>query len=201
MLTRYWDPLRLKDEVSRRNAYSRYVRPVCEALAASPSVESLATFLCKAKVRDFGVAGFLRIASTGPPANCWKSMFTVLERQRNPVTDRFCNKRVLSMRDVLRFAFFVLILAVTGCANHRRPDRTKASVGSCIGNLRQIDGAVQQWALDHHVSSNAVPTLDDVRVYFGPGKLPSCPQGGTYSIGRAGDRPTCSLGGPAHTLP
>jgi hypothetical protein len=58
VLARYWDPLHLPTEVSRRNAYARYVAPVREALAANPSAELLATLLREAKVKDFAVVGF-----------------------------------------------------------------------------------------------------------------------------------------------
>ncbi len=58
VLAGYWDPLHLQSDASRRRAYARHVAPVREALAASPSTESLADFLREAKVRDFGVAGF-----------------------------------------------------------------------------------------------------------------------------------------------
>jgi hypothetical protein len=58
VLARYWDPLHVQNDASRRGTYKRYVVPVREALAASPSAESLADFLREAKVRDFGVVGF-----------------------------------------------------------------------------------------------------------------------------------------------
>ena len=68
-----------------------------------------------------------------------------------------------------------------------------------------IDGAKQQWAFDHHADSNAMPTWDDIRPYvMSPTpkdfKWLTCPAGGTYTIGRIGDPPTCSYGGPGHTL-
>jgi len=70
-----------------------------------------------------------------------------------------------------------------------------------------IDGAKQQWALEHHADSNAVPTLADIRPYLGRGKVFEgdlawlrCPAGGTYTIDRVADEPTCSYGGTRHTL-
>jgi len=60
VLARYWDPLHLQNAASRRGAYEPYVAPVREALAASPSAESLADFLRETKVRDFGVVDFPR---------------------------------------------------------------------------------------------------------------------------------------------
>ncbi|SPE59898.1 exported hypothetical protein [Verrucomicrobia bacterium] len=78
--------------------------------------------------------------------------------------------------------------------------------GTCINGLRMIDSAKQMWALEHHpISSNVVPTWEDIGPYV---RLPApkdlkwlhCPSGGTYTIGRVADLPTCSYGGPGHTL-
>ncbi len=71
-----------------------------------------------------------------------------------------------------------------------------------------IDGAKQQWALEKNASTNAVPTFKDIRPYLGQGRMFEgdlawfhCPAGGTYTIGQLGMPPTCSFGGPGHTLP
>jgi prepilin-type N-terminal cleavage/methylation domain-containing protein len=39
----------------------------------------------------------------------------------------------------------------------------------CINNLRQIDGAKQQWALEELRASSAIPTLTDIAPYVGYG--------------------------------
>ena len=78
-----------------------------------------------------------------------------------------------------------------------------APKNACINNLRQIDGAKQQWAIDTHAPSNAIPTWDDIRPYLlgrdGTNNLiPKCPSGGIYTIGALTDAPTCSVKG--HSL-
>ena len=84
--------------------------------------------------------------------------------------------------------------------------RDRSAVAACFVNLRQIDGAKQQWAVEYKKTTNDVPTWDDVRPYFGSGpkglkhEIPVCPQGGTYTLGRADELPKCSVGGPSHTL-
>jgi len=68
----------------------------------------------------------------------------------------------------------------------------------CINNLRQIDGAKQQWTLENHKTTNDAPVWEDVRPYL---RIEiSCPQGGTYTLGRVDEPPRCSIGGPSHTL-
>jgi hypothetical protein len=81
--------------------------------------------------------------------------------------------------------------------------RSTSSVNACINNLRQIDGAKQQWALENNQTAQATPSWDAIRPYIGRGlesELPKCPKGGTYILGRVGEPPRCSIGGESHSL-
>jgi hypothetical protein len=80
---------------------------------------------------------------------------------------------------------------------------------ACVNNLRLIDGIKQQWAIEQHKATNDVPTWNDLQSYFPFSVLNSpfwtngmlvCPGGGTYTIGAVSAPPTCSIGGPQHTL-
>ena len=77
--------------------------------------------------------------------------------------------------------------------------RNTSSSSSCINYLRQIDGAKQQWALESHKTTNDTPRWDEVTPYLKNNT--TCPQGGTYILGRVDERPRCSIGGLSHTLP
>ena len=87
--------------------------------------------------------------------------------------------------------------------------RTFASASNaCINNLRQIDAAANQFALEHNLTNgDAICFPDDLTNYLklnSAGKIPPCPSGGIYSIKKVGDVPTCSLGTnvpQAHVLP
>jgi chromosome segregation ATPase len=70
---------------------------------------------------------------------------------------------------------------------------------ACINNLRQIDAAKQEWALENNKTANAIPTSQNLRPYFKDGILPVCPGGGIYTINAVGEPPTCSI--PGHALP
>jgi hypothetical protein len=79
---------------------------------------------------------------------------------------------------------------------------------ACINNLRQIDGAKQQWALENgQTNGHVIVTENDIRPYLGRGSvgsIPRCPSGGKYTIGKLKDAPTCSIGAsvnPPHILP
>ena len=67
---------------------------------------------------------------------------------------------------------------------------------ACINNLRQIDGAKQQWALENKQSAEAVPTAQHLAPFFQ--NAPACPSGGVYTFGNMETFPTCSVAG--HTL-
>jgi hypothetical protein len=79
---------------------------------------------------------------------------------------------------------------------------------SCVNNLRQIDAAKQQWALENgKTNGDIIVTENDIRPYLGrgsEGNIPQCPSGGKYTIGKLKEVPTCSLGSnvnPPHVLP
>ena len=76
---------------------------------------------------------------------------------------------------------------------------TAANARLCISNLRQIDAAKLQWALDKNKGATDVPTVQDLTPYLKDGVLPVCPEGGTYTINAAGELPTCTI--PNHVLP
>ncbi len=72
---------------------------------------------------------------------------------------------------------------------------------SCIANLKQIDGATQQWALENKKAATDTYSLTDTDLlaYFRGSTLPLCPLGGRYSAGtNVQDVPRCTV--PGHTL-
>jgi hypothetical protein len=70
---------------------------------------------------------------------------------------------------------------------------------ACINNLRQIDAAKQQWALEKNMPADATPSIKDLLPYLKGGVFPTCPAGGIYLINSMEDLPTCSIAG--HALP
>lgn len=68
---------------------------------------------------------------------------------------------------------------------------------ACINNLRQIDGAKEQWALETKPAANAPVDLPAVNAYIKGGQ-PKCPADGTYTYGNVAEPPRCSITG--HSL-
>jgi prepilin-type N-terminal cleavage/methylation domain-containing protein len=89
--------------------------------------------------------------------------------------------------------------------------RATSQANACINNMRQIDSACDQWALEaKKKTGDPAPSLTtDLTPYIKlttAGKIPSCPAGGTYTVGTVGFIPpvTCSLAGtvtPDHVMP
>ena len=86
--------------------------------------------------------------------------------------------------------------------------RATAQANACINNLRQIDAAAQEFALEQgKKTGDPISYPNDLTPYIklnASSSIPPCPAGGTYSDATVGNSPTCSLSDtvtPAHVLP
>jgi competence protein ComGC len=80
-------------------------------------------------------------------------------------------------------------------------DNKGRSKNACIANLKQIDSAQEQWALEHHKDSNSPTVLVEITAYLKNGVLPNEPLDGTYTIGpTVKDLPKCSYANRGHTI-
>jgi prepilin-type N-terminal cleavage/methylation domain-containing protein len=93
--------------------------------------------------------------------------------------------------------------------------RETARKNTCINNLRLIDGAIQQWALENNKSSSTQVSsailTSSLTTYLGrggTGKVNStqsggvhCPSNGTYKGGTVNQKPSCSKTDLGHILP
>ena len=70
---------------------------------------------------------------------------------------------------------------------------------ACINNLRQLDGAVQQWALENNKTAEVIPRKEDLLPYLPGQKFPACPGQGAYTLNALKTTPTCSI--PGHVIP
>ena len=78
----------------------------------------------------------------------------------------------------------------------------------CVNTMRQIDAAINEWALEKGKTNGTVVTENDITNYIKLnryGKIPPCPSGGKYTYGKVGTTPQicCSLStaNPPHKLP
>ena len=87
--------------------------------------------------------------------------------------------------------------------------RATSQANACINNLRQLDGAANQFALEaKKKTGDSISYPNDLKPYIklnSAGSIPGCPAGGSYSTAfTVGASPSCTLGStvtPVHRLP
>jgi prepilin-type N-terminal cleavage/methylation domain-containing protein len=116
-------------------------------------------------------------------------------------------KSGFTLVEIMIVVAIIGLLAAIAIPNFIRA-RTTAQKNACINNLRQIDGAIQQWALENKKGPSDPVTFPDISGYLKNSVI--CPAGGTkfsdsYNIDTVANKPTCvSTGGGAaafHVLP
>ena len=97
------------------------------------------------------------------------------------------------------------LLAAIAIPNFVRA-RTTSQQNACINNLRQIDGAVQQWALETKQASGATVVEANVTPYLKSSVVcPSAGAGatfaGSYALTTVSNVPTCTVVAATHVMP
>ena len=81
--------------------------------------------------------------------------------------------------------------------------RATAQKNACIANMKQIDGAVQQWALEEKKVATDAVLITEVTLlpYMKGSVMPTCPAtGSAYTLANVSTSPTCSQSASGHTL-
>lgn len=99
----------------------------------------------------------------------------------------------------IAWAVFIIPLMLAIAIPNFVKARNVAIENACINNLRQIEAAKSEWALEKNKTGGDVPTAQDLTPYLTNGKFPVCIAGGSYIIGAVSNLPTCSI--PGHQLP
>jgi len=98
-----------------------------------------------------------------------------------------------TLMEVMIVVSVVTMLATIAVPKYIRA-QTQSQKQSCIYNLKQLDGAVQQWAMDYKKQSSDAVTETAISVYLKNNTIPDEPASGSYQFTIVSETPTCSLG-------
>ena len=70
--------------------------------------------------------------------------------------------------------------------------RVTSQTNTCVNNLRQISGGIDQWAIENNQVGSSTVTQGDVEPYLKGDRWPECPADGSYVVSTVDVLPTCS---------
>ncbi len=113
-------------------------------------------------------------------------------------------RRAYTLVEIVIVVTIIAVLLAIIVPNYFKAGKSSAK-NVCINNLKKIDAAIDQWAIDNSIAAGTIPSRsqeDDIYGYVKSGK-PECPSKGDYAIHAVGSKPqvTCGKEDEGHKLP
>jgi prepilin-type N-terminal cleavage/methylation domain-containing protein len=131
----------------------------------------------------------------------------------NVKTNKF-NSSGFTLVEIMIVVAVIGLLAAIAIPNMVRA-RTTSQANACINNLKQLDNAMDDWALENSKSTGTHLVSTDLQIYLGHnlgGELPCCPTdpaqacNSSYTVGGGGEFivglvPVCFIQPTTHICP
>ena len=123
----------------------------------------------------------------------------------NSTRQKLATRSAFTLTEIMLVVLLIGLLATIAVPQWVRA-RVSSQTSTCINNLRQVEAAKQQWALETKQSTNAMPAFSDISGFLK--NAVTCPAGGpgasfssSYTINDLGTKPTCTVSPTTHVLP